>query len=109
MYCRQWSRSAGLKQRPLLVDDAQRGFVGTNQHPEDRIDPSKHLWMQFHRTLDRRLGMKLGRKTDLEQHVLDHVAAIRTRQAEWLSPEQNVIKTPGRGSQHRRVTHFTLE
>jgi hypothetical protein len=64
--------------------------------------------MQFHRTLDRRLGVELGRKTDLEQHILDHVAAIRTRQAEWLSLEQNLIKAPGRGSQHRRITHFTL-
>ena len=47
---------------------------------------SLDLRMQRHRRLDRRLGVKFGRKGDLEQHVLHHVAAEGLRQSQAACP-----------------------
>jgi len=50
--------------------------------------------MQRHRGLDRRLAVKFRRIRNLEENVLYHVAAERTRQANQFPVEQPVGKTP---------------
>ena len=59
-----------------------------------------------HRRFDRGLRMELGRERNLEQHVFHHIAAIRALELERLALEQHVVKAPGLGGQHRRITHL---
>ena len=50
--------------------------------------------------------MEFGRKADLEQHVLHHVAAVRTIELERRALEQHVVEAPCLRRQHGRVAHL---
>ena len=50
--------------------------------------------------------MELGRERDLEQDVLHDIASVGALELEWLPFEKDVVKAPGFGGKHRRITHF---
>src|SRR5204862_231314 len=48
----------GVGERTLLVDDADRRFVGADGDPAYRIEPVSDLGMKSHRTFDCGLGVE---------------------------------------------------
>jgi hypothetical protein len=66
MYCRQWSRSAGLCSGPCLSMMRSADSCVRIRPGRSSVEPSGDLRMQLDRTLDRRLGMELGGKLILK-------------------------------------------
>ncbi|MNT80747.1 hypothetical protein D3C72_2202570 [compost metagenome] len=77
--------------------------------------------MQRHRRLAGGLRVKLGRETDLEQHVFHHVAAVGLRETQGPLvfelerqvlvgvAEQHIVEAPLRRAQHARDAHFAAQ
>ncbi|MNS52769.1 hypothetical protein D3C72_854950 [compost metagenome] len=96
-------------QRPLLVDDADAGLLGTDRDVLDVLDlpPQRaQLMVQQDRCLHRRLPVELGRETDLEQHVFHHVAAERAAEGQRLAMHRYRLEAPGRCTEHAGVAHL---
>jgi hypothetical protein len=70
---------------------------------------TRDLGVQGDSGLNGGLGVELGRKADLEEHVLHHVAAVAARELERLALEQHIVEAPGLRRERRRVAHFSLE
>ncbi|MNN47517.1 hypothetical protein D3C81_1619390 [compost metagenome] len=80
-----------------------------------------HQWMQGYRRLAGGLGVELGGETDLEQHVLHHIAAQGLWHAQLLLlgrlerqvlvgvAEQHVVKAPLRRREHARHAHLAAQ
>ncbi|MNC17041.1 hypothetical protein D3C75_649060 [compost metagenome] len=99
----------GVMQRPLLVDDADAGLLGTDRDVLDVLDlpPQRaQLMVQQDRCLHRRLPVELGRETDLEQHVFHHVAAERAAEGKRLAMHRYRLEAPGRCTEHAGVAHL---
>ena len=109
MYCMQWSRSAGLCERPGLVEDDHRRVVALHFDALDVVEAVLHQRVQLDRGLDAGLPVKRRRVRDLEQHVLDHVAAERPLETERLALEQHVVEAPGLRRQRGGITHLALQ
>jgi hypothetical protein len=107
MYWMQWSRSAGLFERALLVDDADAAsWVRIVIFLMSAMRSCRPAGCRDHRALDRGLRVELGRERDLEEHVLHHVAAVGALELELVALEQHVVEAPALGREHRRVAHL---
>ena len=96
-------------QRPLLVDDADAGFVradGDLLDVFDRLAGALESLVQRDGGFHCGLAMELRREADFEQHVFRYIAAVRTLEFEGLALEKHVIKAPGLGREGRRVAHL---
>ena len=76
----------GIVQRPGLIDDADRRFLGGDHDLVDLLDAILHLIVQLEGALDRGLRMKFGGKRNFKQHILHHVRAERPAEDERLCP-----------------------
>ena len=66
-----------IREPPLLVDDAQGGFLGGEHNLADVREPVFDIEMQFYRGLGRALRVELTRVGHLEEDVLDHIGVQR--------------------------------
>ncbi|MNN00778.1 hypothetical protein D3C81_1133800 [compost metagenome] len=110
-----------IGQRADLGDDANGRLLGGDDNTVHLVQAIAHLRVQQDGRLTGSLGMKLGRKTDLEQHVLHHIAGQRLRQTQLLlgggfkrqilvgMAERHVVKTPLWCSQHTGHTHLATQ
>src|SRR5690606_20204862 len=94
--------------RAGLVDDAGAGLLGLDLDALDLVQPAGHLRVQAHGALDRGLGVELGRVADLEQDVLDHVAAEAALELEGLALHGHVVEAPSPGGQGTGVADAAL-
>ncbi|MNL16752.1 hypothetical protein D3C87_1378060 [compost metagenome] len=109
---------SGIGQRADLGNNPDRRLMRGDDDFVDFMQAITHLRVQRHRRLTRRLCVKLGRKTDLEQHVFHHITAVRPREAELTfifrlerqivvgMAEQYVVKTPLIGTQNTGNSHL---
>ena len=109
MYCRQWSRSAGLSSGPVLSMMREPGFLGLDDDALDVVEPVLDRAVQLQRRLHRGLRVELRGEGYLEQHVLHHVAAVGLAERERPPLEQYVVVPPTLGRERRRIAHLALE
>ena len=108
-------------QRALLVDDTHGSLLRADADALNIVRALPHLLelvVQDARSLNRRLGVELGRVRDFEKHVLHDVRAVRHLELKWLALgrevsygssrsdtaaylEQHVVEAPGLRSQDR--------
>ncbi|MNH13601.1 hypothetical protein D3C79_731790 [compost metagenome] len=110
-----------IGQRADLGDDANGRFLGGDDDTVDFVQAVAHLRVQADRGFAGGLGVELGRETDLEQHVLHHVAGQRLRYPQRLlgrrlerqvlvgMAERHVIKAPLRRGQHPGYPHLATQ
>src|SRR5882672_9153308 len=87
-----------VRKRSLLVDYADRRLVGPDPdflNVFSRFAARFHLLKDGQRRFGRRLGVELGGEGDLEEDVLDHVAAVGALELERLPLEEHVVEAPG--------------
>jgi len=94
---------------PLLVDDAQSGFLGGKHNLADVREPVFDIGMQFNRGLGCGLRVKLTRIGHLEEDVLDHIGGKRAGETQGLSPQQGRVKAVAGGAQGMRIARFARE
>ena len=97
-----------IGERTRLVDDADRRLVRADGDPADVLEPVFHTRVQSHGAFDRGLGVKFRGIRDLEQHVLHHVAAVRTLEHERPAFEEHVVEAPGLRGERGRIAHLAL-
>ena len=90
-------------QRTSLVDDPKGRLLGPQLNPFDLIQP----WVQHDRGFHRGLGMKLRRIGDLEQNILDHVAAQGTGKCDRLATEQDILEPPRWSAKRSGLPHLS--
>ncbi len=108
MYCRQWSRSAGLCSGPVLLMIRRAGSWVVRVISRTSSSRFPHQRMQLKGRFHGGLGMELGRKGNLEKDVLHHVGAVGALEAEFPAAEKNVVEAPGSGGQRPGIAHLPL-
>ncbi len=86
-----------------------RRFLGFNDNALHVAKPADDRRMKRQRTFDGRLGMKLGGKLHLEQHMLHHIAAELAREGKAIAVKQGIEKSPGFFRQGRGIAPFSAQ